>query len=144
DNETINGNHGEIIYSDEAINRILQFLDLPKVSLAKATSVPEETSQKLLTISLDQPAKMQLTDPKNKKGLTEEESIIVSYNPEIGLYKLSIWPNISDNAYLNISQTDGINSETKTYKIKLRKNRLAEYLLVYFPSQTTVPKLIPL
>lgn len=143
-NETINGNHGEIVYSDEAITRIMQFLDLPKVSPAKAISVPEETSQKLLTISLDQPAKMQLTDPKNKKGITEEENIIVSYNPEIGLYKLSILPNISENAYLNISQTDGINSESKTYKINLRKNKVAEYLLVYLPSQTTVPKLIPL
>jgi len=142
-NITIDGNHGEIVSSDKAIREILDFLGLSQVQPAEKLAVPEETSDKTLTISINQPAKMQLTDPKSK-STQSSENIVVVFNPQAGVYKLSLVPSQTASANLYISQSDDNNYNDKLIKLKLVKNKPVNYLLIYNPQKTSLPKIIQL
>ncbi|MBI3379911.1 alpha/beta fold hydrolase, partial [Candidatus Gottesmanbacteria bacterium] len=79
-NEKISGNHGEIISSATGITKILNFLGITGIPIAPAVILPEETAKTALMISLDQPVKIKITDPKGNTSETKE-NISVSFNP---------------------------------------------------------------
>lgn len=142
-NEIITGNHGEIIAGNQGIQKILQFLDLEKVKPAEAIPIPEETTQRVLMISLDKEAKLELTDPKGKT-LISEDNIVVFYNPERGTFRLRITPVVSDQAYLHLIQIErGQEAKSKTYTLHLRKDKPINFLLPYTPFNSSTLQLTP-
>ena len=140
-NKLINGNHGEIIYSDEAVREILNFLGIPSVQPAERLAVPEVQSERVVNISVDQSVKMQLTDPK-KKVAESTDDIIVSFNPEVGIYRLRIIPQESKISYLSLTQISDKSVENRMFRVNFSKNRPVDYLLIYNPLSLSVPKLI--
>jgi len=121
-NITIAGNHGEIISATAGIQKILDFLGLEKVKPADMMVIPEEVSEKILTISIDKEAKLQLMH-RETPILESEENIIVYYNPAKGNYRLIITPYVSGRANLHVTFfKNDRQQESKTYALILSKN----------------------
>lgn len=132
-NQIIDGNHGDIIYSEDAIKKILSFLDLDKVKPAQEIPLPEETSKNILTVSVDREAKMEMSR-LGSNSLTSEERIIVNYNPQIGRYTLIITPKETSLAFLYITQiTNKKSPETITKDLALEKNKPVRFIIMYNP-----------
>lgn len=142
-NETIPGDHGEIMSGEEGIKKILQFLDLEKVKPAEVVPLPEVTSARALIVSIDKEAKLELTDPKAKTVISQE-NIIVSYNPVIGDFRLRITPQVTTQAYLHLIQMNkGQEAKSKTTLVNLRKDRPVNFLFSYSPSGQPILQQIP-
>ena len=84
---------------------------------------------------------MQLTDPK-KKVAESTDDIIVSFNPEVGIYRLRIIPQESKISYLSLTQISDKSVENRMFRVNFSKNRPVDYLLIYNPLSLSVPKLI--
>lgn len=143
-NQIISGHHGDIVASTEAIQKILSFLGLDGISPAPAMVIPEEISEKAFTISLDQNARIKITDPRGKI-LESRENIFVSFNPPAGLYRLEIIPTNSSDSLLHLSQIEkGKEAIDKSFSLSLTKNRPSRFYLIYNPNNTSPLNLIPL
>ena len=143
-NETITGDHGDIVASAQAIQKILHFLGLDGVSPAPAEVIPEEISENALTISLALDAQIKITDPRGKV-LEAKENIFVSFNPAVGLYRLEIISNKSSASFLHLSQIEkGKEAIENSYPLTLIKNRSSRFYLIYNPNNSNPLKLIPL
>lgn len=143
-NQNISGNHGEIISSDTGITKILEFLGLSGISIAPAVAIPEETSESALAIALDQDTRIKIIDPKGKL-LEGKENIFVSYNPLIGLYRVEIIPDKSQEAFMHLSYIErSKEAETRSFSISLLKNRPKRFYLIYNPHSPTPLTLLPL
>ncbi|MBI3379993.1 hypothetical protein HY029_04515, partial [Candidatus Gottesmanbacteria bacterium] len=109
-----------------------------------AVILPEETAKTALMISLDQPVKIKITDPKGNTSETKE-NISVSFNPMVGLYRLEIIPKESTETYLHISQIPkGQEAQTRSFSLMLKENRPFRFYLIYNPNNPIPVNLISL
>lgn len=143
-NQLIKGNHLEIVYSNEAILKILKFLDLEGVTPAPEVVVPEVVSKDALTVSIDQDATLKLTNPFNKMS-DSFDRILLSFSPSIGIYKLTVTPNVTSRAILSaLLITKDKDPVGRIYSLKLTKGRKRNFLLTFNPSKPDHLLLIPL
>ena len=82
-----------------------------------------------------------LVVPK-KKVAESTDDIIVSFNPEVGIYRLRIIPQESKISYLSLTQISDKSVENRMFRVNFSKNRPVDYLLIYNPLSLSVPKLI--
>ncbi len=143
-NETMSGNHGDIIFSDTGISKILNFLELTGIPVVPAALEAPETSQTALTISLDQDAQIKITDPKGKL-FEGKENIFVSYNPAVGLYRVELIASGNTQGFLHLSQVrSNEEPQTQNFSIHLIRNRPSRFYLIYNTNNTTPLNLIAL
>uniref|UniRef100_A0A7C4R4I1 Uncharacterized protein n=1 Tax=candidate division CPR3 bacterium TaxID=2268181 RepID=A0A7C4R4I1_UNCC3 len=142
DNKLIGGNHTDIISSDKAIREILKFLDLTDVQPAEKMFIPEETTEKTLTISIDKPATFEFTN-QDKKTEKYTDNLVVIFQPKIGIYKLRIIPTETTPANLYLALFDESKYDENFIKIKMIKDKPINYLLIY-KSKSDLPRIIPL
>lgn len=140
-NKQISGNHIDIINSDQALSEILNFLDLGNVAPVAMQAVPENSSNRILLVSIGQNVKMEMVDPSSE-NTSAKDNIMVFYNPDYGTYHLKITSSDTSDNKLYISQMDNQNIESKIIPLKLSKNKTVEYLLIYNPKQSAIPKVI--
>jgi hypothetical protein len=122
ENQIIPGNHGEIMATDYAIEKILDFLGLPQIQPVRAIPIPEEITRKVITVSLSQTAYLKLTDPKGEMR-ESQDNIIVIFDPVAGNYLLNIISPVNTSATLYLLQMEkDRESVDKRFTLHLRKN----------------------
>ncbi len=143
-NTIIDGDHGQIVYSADGIQHILQYLDLKDVKIAAEEPIPEIESKSVLTVSSDNTSEMTLFDPKRNMSQSKD-NINVVYNPIAGVYRLKIQAKENDISNLYISfLSDDENNLSKYFQIKTPKNKISEYLISFTNLKTPNLNLIPL
>ena len=143
-NEVLNGNHGFIVSDAKAITKILEFLKMYDVKPAEVISIPEESSNLVMTISSDKPTIMNLTDPDNKTSQTQK-NILVIYNPQEGLYKLQLtsYENAKITIYVSNIKKSAL-PETKEVSYSVLKGRPLNLRIDYKPSRFAETEVIRL
>ncbi|MCL4338975.1 hypothetical protein M1271_04775 [Patescibacteria group bacterium] len=129
-NSEINGSHSDVISSTEGIQKILNYLGIPGVRPAGMISLPEETSKIVMSVSLDKSAKMEVLDPK-KRVYKSDESLLVLYDPLVGVHRLKIIPSETMRTNLSVSLMDDMDINENLVDIRLRKGKLTEILLIF-------------
>ncbi len=143
-NTIIDGDHGQIVYSADGIQHILQYLGLKDVQIAAEEPIPEIESKSVLTVSSDNTSEMMLFDPKRNMNQSKD-NIIAVYNPIAGVYRLKIQSKENDISNLYISfLSDSENNLSKYFQIKTPKNKISEYLISYTNFKTPNLNLIPI
>src|SRR3989344_19411 len=133
DNQVLNADHVQIVYYDEALKKILEFLNLKEISPFGIQAVPEADADTAITLMSDKDAVIEAVKPDNQKVIGQD-NLLALFNPLKGNYKLKIKGSQNGQAVLQtswFSKTGGI--ETDTYALKLKKNKWNNYLLLYMP-----------
>lgn len=143
DNLVISGDHREIINSTIGIEKILQFLGLIHIQVAKAEVVPEITSINMISVMIDAEAKMSLTTPQGIAQASDDQVITV-FDPETGNYRLKITPSKTILANLYLSQYKNKSDiKNASFQLQLDKDKTREFILRYIPYHPTPFLLLP-
>lgn len=123
----INGDHGQIISSPEAISKITSFIGFPGIKPAQ--NIPSEfQSNKTLTLTTGKSIKMDLKNPVNK-NIARSDDIIIDFNPTMGVYKTIISPSESGESFLEILLIPAYgDTVSNNVPIQLIKNKKIEIL----------------
>ena len=143
DNQVLNADHIQIVYYDEALKKILEFLNLKEIPAFGKQAVPEADAETAITLMSDEDAAMEVVKPDNQIAVGQY-NLLALFNPLKGNYKLKIKASQNGQAVLQTSwfnKTGGI--ETDTYALKLKKNKWNNYLLLYLPESQNKLIMVP-
>lgn len=144
DNIVITDDHQQVMYSDEGIGQILSFLNMTSAVPAAASIVPEDTSDRALSIFTDHPAEMILQPPKNKPAVLGEDNLLIVYEPDPGSMTLTIIPKTTDTYHLSIdAQEKGKEPESVSLSLNLKKNQPSTLRIQYRENGSNTLKVTP-
>lgn len=138
----VDANHGEIMYKDEAIRRILDFIGLNSISPVASSLVPEYASKSMLSISINKPITMTVEFP-DKKTETIKNNLYTLFDPETGVYKIGIKSNKNTKANIYILSADGEEDKFIFEEIDLDSIKPSNFMFIYNPRKSDL-KLIKL
>ncbi|KKS98548.1 MAG: PGAP1 family protein [Candidatus Gottesmanbacteria bacterium GW2011_GWA2_43_14] len=142
-NMTIEGDHIQIIYSDEALNKILEFLDLEDTPIYQKEPVPIAEAETAIVLMSDKNAEIRATN-MDKNTINSQENLLSLFNPQTGNYKIQIKGDQNDQTVLQTALLNKVSdTEVDTYSVKLKKNVWMNYLLIYTPNNPNKLVLVP-
>lgn len=135
--------HQSLLYSDAGIKLILKYLGLTQVEPEIAEIVPETTSQRMLGITTDLPATMELMDKKRRR-IRSDDQLLIAYDPQKDTYILLITPDQSGvyNFQITITNTSGETQSTEVTQT-MTKRKTKRFFLKYDPASSAPPVLTP-
>lgn len=125
----VEGNHGKIVTSKEALKKILAFLNVnPALTENAYEGVTEDGSSFEVTLAVTEPARITVTAP-DSRTISAEDGILVLYDPSSGDYRLEITPQENTDGLIHVMETKAgqVEEKFRTYEVKMGKNQKKTY-----------------